>query len=115
MRIAVPREIKNREYRVSLTPAGVRELVAAGHEVTVERGVRDGDCGGNFQALRGNVSVARGASNGRADLTLHQTLSRSRSTLQGEECVTHEKPITSRSTTLRFDGRRYRVTDGAMP
>ncbi len=42
MRIAVPREIKNREYRVSLTPAGVRELVSAGHEVTVELGAGDG-------------------------------------------------------------------------
>jgi alanine dehydrogenase len=38
MRIAVPREIKNREYRVALTPAGVRELTAAGHEVQVESG-----------------------------------------------------------------------------
>jgi alanine dehydrogenase len=36
MRIGVPREIKVHEYRVGLTPAGVRELVAAGHEVTVE-------------------------------------------------------------------------------
>jgi alanine dehydrogenase len=38
MRIAVPREIKNREYRVALTPSGVRELTAAGHEVEVEAG-----------------------------------------------------------------------------
>ena len=36
MRIGVPKEIKVHEYRVGLTPAGVRELVAAGHEVTVE-------------------------------------------------------------------------------
>lgn len=36
MRIGVPKEIKNREYRVGLVPAGVRELVAAGHEVFVE-------------------------------------------------------------------------------
>ncbi len=36
MRIAVPREIKNREYRVALTPAGVRELTAAGNQVIVE-------------------------------------------------------------------------------
>jgi alanine dehydrogenase len=36
VRIAVPREIKNREYRVALTPAGVRELTSAGHAVTVE-------------------------------------------------------------------------------
>ena len=38
MRIAVPREIKNREYRVALTPSGVRELTAGGHEVQVESG-----------------------------------------------------------------------------
>ncbi len=42
MRIAVPREIKNREYRVALTPAGVRELASAGHEVTVEAGAGEG-------------------------------------------------------------------------
>ncbi len=42
MRIAVPREIKNREYRVALTPAGVRELVAAGHEVHVQSSAGEG-------------------------------------------------------------------------
>jgi len=36
MRIGVPREIKNHEYRVGLVPAGVRELVHNGHEVMVE-------------------------------------------------------------------------------
>ncbi|HEY2447062.1 MAG TPA: alanine dehydrogenase [Rhizomicrobium sp.] len=36
MRIGVPKEIKNREYRVGLTPAAARELVARGHEVIVE-------------------------------------------------------------------------------
>ena len=38
----VPREVKNREYRVALTPAGVTELVRAGHEVLVERGAGEG-------------------------------------------------------------------------
>jgi alanine dehydrogenase len=38
MRIAVPAEIKNNEYRVALTPAGVHDLVAHGHEVLVEAG-----------------------------------------------------------------------------
>jgi alanine dehydrogenase len=42
MRIAVPREIKNREYRVALTPSGVRELTSAGHQVTVETGAGEG-------------------------------------------------------------------------
>lgn len=36
MRIGTPKEIKNHEYRVGLTPAGVRELVSHGHEVLIE-------------------------------------------------------------------------------
>lgn len=38
MRVGIPREIKDNEYRVALTPAGVHELVGEGHEVCVERG-----------------------------------------------------------------------------
>jgi alanine dehydrogenase len=45
MRVGVPREIKNHEYRVGLTPASVRELVSAGHELFVETGAGKGiDC-----------------------------------------------------------------------
>lgn len=36
MLIGVPKEIKNHEYRVGITPAGVRELVTKGHHVIVE-------------------------------------------------------------------------------
>ena len=36
MRVGVPKEIKNHEYRVGLTPASVAELIAAGHDVFVE-------------------------------------------------------------------------------
>jgi alanine dehydrogenase len=35
--IGVPKEIKNNEFRVAMTPAGVREFVAHGHEVLVEK------------------------------------------------------------------------------
>ena len=38
MRIGVPKEVKNHEYRVALTPIGVHELVQHGHEVYVETG-----------------------------------------------------------------------------
>ena len=38
MRVGVPREIKNHEYRVGLTPPSVAELVSAGHAVVVETG-----------------------------------------------------------------------------
>lgn len=37
MKIAVPKEIKNNEYRVGLVPAGVRQLVQDGHEVFVQK------------------------------------------------------------------------------
>jgi alanine dehydrogenase len=42
MRIGVPKEIKVHEYRVGLVPAGVRELVGAGHDVLVESGAGNG-------------------------------------------------------------------------
>ncbi len=38
MRVGCPSEIKNNEYRVGLTPAGARELVAHGHQVVVQAG-----------------------------------------------------------------------------
>ena len=42
MRIGVPTEIKPDEYRVAITPAGVRELSAHGHEVLVQAGAGEG-------------------------------------------------------------------------
>ena len=40
MKVGVPTEIKTDEYRVALTPAGVRELVEHGHEVVIQAGRR---------------------------------------------------------------------------
>jgi alanine dehydrogenase len=37
MKVGVPKEVKNHEYRVAITPAGVHELVRDGHEVVLER------------------------------------------------------------------------------
>ncbi len=37
MKVGIPREVKNHEYRVAITPAGVHELVRNGHEVYVEK------------------------------------------------------------------------------
>ena len=42
MRVGVPREIKNNEFRVGLTPGSVREVVAHGHQVLVETGAGRG-------------------------------------------------------------------------
>ncbi len=37
MKVGVPKEVKNHEYRVAITPIGVHELVAHGHQVYVEK------------------------------------------------------------------------------
>ncbi|MFI6072376.1 alanine dehydrogenase [Actinoplanes sp. NPDC051343] len=51
MRIGVPTEVKNHEYRVAITPAGVAEFVRRGHQVLIQAGagagsaITDGDFG----------------------------------------------------------------------
>ena len=42
MRIGVPTEIKDNEYRVGMTPGGVRDLAADGHQVLVQKGAGNG-------------------------------------------------------------------------
>src|SRR6266702_2738994 len=42
MKVGVPKEVKNHEYRVAITPAGVHELVRGGHQVYLERGAGTG-------------------------------------------------------------------------
>jgi alanine dehydrogenase len=42
MKVGVPKEVKNREYRVALTPIGVHELVQHGHEVVVQKTAGEG-------------------------------------------------------------------------
>ena len=42
MRIGVPQEVKNHEYRVAITPVGVHELAARGHDVFVQSGAGTG-------------------------------------------------------------------------
>jgi alanine dehydrogenase len=71
MRIGVAREIKAREYRVALTPAGALELVQRGHEVVVEH---DAGVGSGFQdeayVAVGATMAAVGDVWGSADLLL---------------------------------------------
>ncbi|WP_127506897.1 alanine dehydrogenase [Actinoplanes solisilvae] len=55
MQIGVPAEIKNHEYRVAITPAGVAEFVRRGHSVLIEAGA------GNGSAITDQDFVAAGA------------------------------------------------------
>jgi alanine dehydrogenase len=56
MKIGVPTEVKTDEYRVAITPAGVRELTSRGHEVLVQAGA------GLGSAMSDAQFVAQGAS-----------------------------------------------------
>jgi alanine dehydrogenase len=58
MRIGVAKEIKAQEYRVALTPAGARELVQSGHEVTVETGAGAGSAFPDDAYERAGASIA---------------------------------------------------------
>lgn len=61
MRVGCPKEIKNHEYRVGLTPGSVREYVAHGHEVLVETGAGAG-IGADDNAYRAaGAAIARTA------------------------------------------------------
>lgn len=55
VKVGIPREVKNNEFRVAITPAGVHELVRAGHEVFVERDA------GTGSAIADAAFVAAGA------------------------------------------------------
>ena len=59
MKIGVPREIKTLEFRVGMTPAGVHELVADGHEVIVETkaGIGIGVTDAEFQAAGARIAA----------------------------------------------------------
>ncbi len=58
MLIGVPREVKNHEYRVGLTPSSVREVVHHGHRVTVESGAGDGIGASNDDYEAAGASIA---------------------------------------------------------
>ena len=57
MIVGIPKEIKNHEYRIGMTPAGVRELVNRGHQVLVETegGVGVGFDNASFEAVGAQI------------------------------------------------------------
>src|ERR1700756_345245 len=55
MKVGVPKEVKNHEYRVAITPAGVHELVRGGHQVVIQADA------GNGSSIPDEDFVAAGA------------------------------------------------------
>jgi alanine dehydrogenase len=72
MLVGVPREIKDNEFRVGLTPSAVRELVARGHKVIVQAGAGeaidlDDDC---YQAAGAEIVPDAGTVFARAEMVV---------------------------------------------
>jgi alanine dehydrogenase len=61
MQIGVPTEIKSDEYRVAITPAGVRELSSRGHEVLVQAGAGEGSSFSDEQFRAQGASIVADA------------------------------------------------------
>jgi alanine dehydrogenase len=72
MKVGVPAEVKDNEFRVAITPAGVHELARAGHEVLIETGAGDGSSlpDGEFTAAGATILPSADDVWGTGDLVL---------------------------------------------
>jgi alanine dehydrogenase len=72
VKVGIPRELKDNEYRVAITPSGVRELSAAGHEVYVEHDAGVGSSLADDQFVAAGAKILPTADDvwGTADLVL---------------------------------------------
>ncbi|MEA2497811.1 MAG: alanine dehydrogenase [Actinomycetota bacterium] len=57
MKVGIPRELKDNEYRVAITPAGVRELVVNSHEVIIEKDAGRGSSIPDEEFIRAGASI----------------------------------------------------------
>ncbi len=57
MKVGIPREVKNHEYRVAIAPAGVHELTRAGHDVFVETDAGVGSSISNEEFIAAGASI----------------------------------------------------------
>ncbi|MGD9737473.1 MAG: alanine dehydrogenase [Solirubrobacterales bacterium] len=73
MKVGVPTEIKADEYRVAITPAGVRELRERGHEVLVQAGAGEGSgvADGDYEGQGATIVADAAAVFGEAEMILH--------------------------------------------
>ncbi len=73
MRVGVPKEIKADEYRVAITPAGVREMREHGHEVLIEAGAGEGSAitDAEFEAQGAQIVAGAAAVFELAEMILH--------------------------------------------
>jgi len=70
MKVGIPSEVKNHEYRVALTPAGVHQLVGSGHTVLIQAGAGEGSAITDEQFAAAGATILADAAEvwGSADL-----------------------------------------------
>ena len=91
MRIGVPKEIKNRESRVALTPAGAEALIRAGHDVSVERaaGRAAGYADTDYAELGARIGTAQQAWSGELVVKVKEPLEAEYRYLRGQIVFTY--------------------------
>lgn len=126
MRIGVPRETKDREYRVGVVPDGVRQLAAAGHEVWVEQAAGEGSGLGDDRYRQAGARIVETREAWSADLVVKvKEPNPTEIGYLGSEqvlfCYLHLAGLPETATALRDTGVRalayetIRQPDGTFP
>ncbi len=128
MRVGVPTEIKNNEFRVAITPAGVAELVHRGHEVLIQAGAGQGSAISDADFKRAGAQMINSVDEvwAEADLLLkvkepiepEYTRMRKGQTLFTYLHLAASKPctdalMTSGTTSIAYE--TVQTADGALP
>src|SRR5829696_1811120 len=128
MRVGVPKEVKNHEYRVALTPAGVTELVRSGHEVLVQHAAGEGSSIPDRDYVAAGARIVAAADDVWADadllLKVKEPISEEYSRLRAgqtlftylhlaasKECT--DALVTSGTTAIAYE--TVQTADGALP
>ena len=128
MRIGVPKEVKNHEYRVAITPIGVHELVAHGHEVSIEKDAGVGSQIDDAEYVAAGATIVDTADDawGEAEMVLKvkepvaEEYERMR---EGQVLFTYlhlaaDKPLTEELTERKVTGIAYetvQLPSGSLP
>ena len=88
MKVGIPSEIKNNEFRVAITPAGVYEFARAGHEVYVQAGAGAGSSISDADFVAAGATILPGADDVWAHRPTWSSRSRSRSPRSTRGCAT---------------------------
>jgi alanine dehydrogenase len=128
MRVGVPTEIKNNEFRVAITPAGVAELTRRGHDVVIQAGAGEGSSISDADFKSAGAEIITGAEQvwDQADLLLkvkepmkpEYALMRRGQTLFTYLHLAASLPCTEallRSGTTAIAYETVQTSDGALP